>query len=102
MITAYVTVGNSDDKLTQVEWCHFHPAVDQVVRRAAQRVHGAWVSPSADPWQNACWCIEVDDSPGAFGVQWLRGRLTNLAVAYQQDSIAWAEAPQVEFLGAPS
>lgn len=102
MSTVYITIGNSDDKLGQAEWASFYAAVDGVIRRVAHRVHGAWVSPSTDPWQNACWCAEVprgpfggvDDAP-----KWLRGQLANLASAYGQDSIAWAEAPAVEFLG---
>jgi hypothetical protein len=95
--TVYVTIGNSDDKLTQSDWATFHGAVDNVIRRAAHRIHGAWVSPSTDPWQNACWCIELVE-----GVVWLRGQLANLAKAYEQDSIAWAEAPKVEFLDGAS
>ncbi len=101
MITVYVTIGNSDDKLSQAEWASFYAAVDGVIRRAAYRVHGAWVSPSTDPWQNACWCAEV--FPGPVGnvsdaPMWLRSQLANLAGAYGQDSVAWAEAPTVEFL----
>lgn len=92
MLTVYISIGNSDDKLSQAEWSTFHSAVDQVIRRGAHRVHGAWLSPSADPWQNACWCIEIESSI------WLRGQLANLARAYEQDSIAWAEAPVTEFL----
>lgn len=98
MLTAYISIGNSDDKLPQAEWATFHAAVDGVIRRAAHRVHGAWLSPSADPWQNACWCIEIEDAPGFLGTNWLRGQLANLAKAYEQDSIAWAEAPKTEFL----
>jgi hypothetical protein len=93
VITVYISIGNSDDKLSQAEWCSFYTTVDQVIRRAAYRVHGAWASPSTDSWQNACWCIEIDETAG------LRGHLCNAAKAYGQDSIAWAEAPAVEFLG---
>lgn len=101
MTTVYVSIGNSDDKLTQADWAAFHAAVDGVIRRAARQMHGAWVSPSTDPWQNACWCFEVvaDPDPDYCQARWLRGQLTNLAGAYGQDSIAWAEAPNVEFLG---
>lgn len=98
MLTVYVSIGNSDDKLGQADWATFHSAVNGVIRRAAHRVHGAWVSPSTDPWQNACWCIEIDEAPGVFGTQWLRNQLANLAGAYGQDSIAWAETPKTEFL----
>lgn len=102
MLTVYVSIGNSDDKLPQADWASFHTGVDAVIRRAAHQVHGAWVSPSTDPWQNACWCIVLD--PNAYmdraeDIDWLRVQLANLAKAYDQDSIAWAEAPTTEFLG---
>lgn len=92
----YISIGNSDDKLGQAEWAVFHAEVAAVIRRAAHRMIGAWVSPSTDPWQNACWCIEIAESMAA----WLGNRLENLALAYKQDSIAWAEAPTTVFLGA--
>ena len=99
----YISIGNSDDKLSQGDWAGFHEAVNQVIRRAAHRMIGAWVSPSTDPWQNACWCIELDEAPVPDGFRpgaaWLGGHLTNLAKAYGQDSIAWAEAPTTMFLG---
>jgi len=97
-VIVYISIGNSDDKLPQADWAMFHSAVDGVIRRVGRRVHGAWVSPSTDPWQNACWCVELDEDAVGDAV-WLRGQLANLAVAYQQDSIAWAEAPTTDFLG---
>jgi hypothetical protein len=99
VLTVYVSIGNSDDKLSQADWATFHSAVNDVIRHAALQMHGAWTSPSTDPWQNACWCFEVNNAPGAlYGRQWLRNQLANFAKAYQQDSIAWAEAPKTEFL----
>ena len=86
--TVYISIGNSDDKLTQNEWAHFWTTVDRRIRSYAHVVHGSWVSEATSPWQNACWCIEVqpDHTKG------LRIVLGQAAQAYQQDSIAWAEA----------
>ena len=95
MLTVYISIGNSDDKLPQVDWATFRREADAAIRRVAHRVHGAWVSPSTDAWQNACWCVVL--VPGS-DVTWLRGQLANLAKAYQQDSVAWAEVPETEFL----
>lgn len=95
MKTVYISIGNSDDKLSQADWSAFRATVDQLIRRVAHQVHGAWISPSADPWQNACWCVVL--VPGT-DITWLRGQLANTAKAYEQDSIAWAEAPTTEFL----
>lgn len=94
-ITVYVTVGNSDDKLSQNEWAHFYAAVAGSINTHASRIHGRWLSPSDEPWQNACWCFEIE----AHQVDQLRVQLAEHAAAWRQDSIAWAEAPTVQFLG---
>jgi hypothetical protein len=100
--TVYVTIGNSDDKLTQQEWAAYFSAVAVAVQRAAQAakgaVHGQWVSEPASAWQNACWCIEINPDSAAL----LKLRLSEIASTFRQDSIAWAEAPSVEFLAGPS
>lgn len=97
MTVVYISIGNSDDKLTQNEWSSFHAMTDLVIRRGAYRIHGAWLSPSADPWQNACWCIET--LPDVVSVEHLKMRLAETAATFRQDSIAWAEAPKTEFIG---
>lgn len=102
-VIVYISIGNSDDKLTQAEWADYYRKVSQAVRTG--HVHGQWVSEPASAWQNACWCIEFDpdtrlvtsDGHEHSRVEWLRRRLTELAREYRQDSIAWAEA-RTEFL----
>ncbi len=96
-MAVYISIGNSDDKLTQNEWSSFYAATDLVIRRGAHQVHGAWVSHATDPWQNACWCIETMLDPAS--VEHLKMRLAETAATFRQDSIAWAEAPKTEFLG---
>lgn len=93
MLTVYISIGNSDDKLTQFEWAEFYEATRLTLREHATRMHGAWMSLPNDPWQNACWCIEVPDDQAAE----LRKKLAALCPSYGQDSIAWAEA-KTEFL----
>lgn len=90
----YVAIGNSDDKLTQKRWAAFYSHASRWVHTFATAVHGQWVSEPASAWQNACWCLEVDGE----NVPGLRRRLGFLAQAYEQDSIAWAEAPVTEFI----
>jgi hypothetical protein len=93
MSTVYVSIGNSDDKLTQAEWCAFVAAVNSDVRSYASVVHGHWFSLPDAPWQNTCWCIEVSEKAQMF----LRDALKRAAKTYGQDSIAWATA-ETEFL----
>lgn len=94
MITVYVSIGNSDDKLTQAEWSNFYTHVSIILRsRRGLLIHGEWVSEPTLAWQNACWCIEVPEEQ----VEPLRVALKAIAALYRQDSIAWAVA-EVEFL----
>jgi len=95
MITAYVSIGNSDDKLTQREWALYWHAVNDELEWAAERTHGSWLSCPAEPFQNACWCVEVDED----NVEDLKHDLAILAARYKQDTIAFAVAT-TEFIQA--
>ena len=94
-ITVYVSIGNSDDKLTQARWSEFHGKVNEAVRDRARSVFGDWASIPTDPWQNSCiaFGIDYDDVP------FLKSELRELAATVGQDSIAWAEARLTEFVG---
>lgn len=95
MITVYVSIGNSDDKLTQREWSWFVRDVGETLRKNAKTIHGEWHSASAGSFQNACWCAEFRDRHRADEV---KARMQGWAGHYRQDSIAWAEAPHTEFI----
>lgn len=92
-MSTYISIGNSDDKLSQGLWAAFHHRVNVEVRKASGEVHGHWLSEPSAPWQNACWCVEVHESQR----EQLRETLRHVATLYQQDSIAWADA-ETEFL----
>lgn len=87
--TIYVSIGNSDDKLTQLQWSCFVNAVDSTIRAYSNTVHGYWLSAPDSQWQNACWCFELGDARSAFA---LRRYLRLHAHHYSQESIAWAVA----------
>jgi hypothetical protein len=91
----YISIGNSDDKLSQAEWARYYSAVALAVRRAAEApvgaVHGQWVSEPASAWQNACWALQLPADTTA--IRNLRAELASLAGAFNQDSISWAVAP---------
>jgi len=86
-MTVYVSIGNSDDKLTQREWCSFVAEVEEEIEALARQIHGMWFSRPDAAWQNACWCFE----PPA-DTRELKEDLAGIASLYRQDSIAWAEA----------
>lgn len=95
--TVNISIGNSDDKLTQNEWAHFVEDVRQALRTFALAQHGEWFSAADSPWQNAVWCAEVRDVVTTD----LKNRLAAVARAYRQDSIAWAVA-DVDLIAAAS
>lgn len=92
----YVSIGNSDDQLTQKYWSYFFTETDFILRSQGH-IHGAWLSPPQSIYQNACWCVELVQPV----VAKVKEELTALAKKYHQDSIAWAEAPVTRFLGQP-
>jgi hypothetical protein len=93
LITVYVSIGNSDDKLTQADWALFWGEVQWVICSQAERIHGEWASVPWSPYQNACTAFEVKRERTGD----LRDLLARVAAKYRQDSIAWAEA-QTEFI----
>jgi hypothetical protein len=95
LVTVYVSIGNSDDKLTQARWSEFYHQVTTAVRDRVERVYGNWLSIPSDPWQNACIAFGIDPAETPI----LKGELRDLAAMFGQDSIAWAEAPVTVFVG---
>ena len=86
----YISIGNSDDKLTQAQWCEFVQTVEESLE--SYPLHGVWFSRPDARWQNACWCAEIPAiAPD------LRRELRQIAAEFNQDSITWAEA-RTEFL----
>jgi hypothetical protein len=57
---------------------------------------GTWTSVSHDEWQNACFAFEIGQPDDAAE---MKHELSQLAAAFDQDSIAWAVA-ETEFLAA--
>ncbi len=84
----YVSIGNSDDKLTQKRWSDFAIDVAGLVRVWSTQLHGEWLSLPHAQYQNACWCFEICEDE----VPMLRTELQTLAEKYEQRWIAWADA----------
>jgi hypothetical protein len=87
-MTVYVSIGNSDDKLTQSQWATFRSAVNTLVHMFANQMHGEWASISHAAWQNACWAFDIDPA----NARVMKRELSQIAATFKQDSIAWAEA----------
>jgi len=92
-MTVYVSIGNSDDKLTQAEWHDFCVFIENAIEHSCIQFYGRWYSLPNARFQNACWAFEVtDDEVGR-----LKRELGEFALVYRQDSIAWAIA-ETEFI----
>ena len=63
MTTSYVTVsiGNSDNKLTQKEWNQFVVEMDAALH-VEGKIHFFGASPNYEPWQNVAWILETDSN----------------------------------------
>ncbi len=93
-VTVYVSIGNSDDKLTQVEWAGFVAEVKDLVAEHAGQVYGQWFSVPDGPYQNMVCAFELDVRE----VDGVKAELVALRGAYRQDSVAWVQTPGTEFL----
>lgn len=84
-MTITILIGNSDDKLRQAEWSWFCSQVHDYLRAHGYEIHFAGYSSGNQPWQNACFVAEV----WADNIEQVKGYLSRLAEANQQDSIAF-------------
>lgn len=94
---AYVSIGNSDDKLTQQRWADFCIDLHGVLEEAG-RIRGEWYSAPDSPYQNACTLLEMTDNADVARI--VRGNIASLAYTYGQDSIAWAIVDRTDFISA--
>lgn len=88
--TVYISIGNSDNKLDHYRWRRLYDTVDELIRLHAARIHGKWHSIPPSEYVNACWCIEAIDYVDT--IERFKQRLREVAGAFDQDSISWAEA----------
>lgn len=87
----YVSIGNSDDKLTQEEWAEYWSDVNDVVVEYAGQVYGVWTSEANARYQNACWAFLVEDDD----LNDLGNDLSEIRRRYRQDHIAVAKATTI-------
>lgn len=92
----YITIGNSDNKLTQADWSAFCAGINAMCRHYSSAIHGEWHSLPSSPWQNANWCVEIYQKGEI--VDDFKNDLTEIAKFYRQDSIAFATVGELEFL----
>ena len=89
MKTITLQIGNSDDKLTQAEWCEFVTAIGSIVAAYCKDVHFAGAPPANAPWQNFCWVLAIEDDELVTSA--FQRQITDCRKKYQQDSAAITE-----------
>jgi hypothetical protein len=96
-----VTIGNSDNKLTQREWSLFCTEVRTVVESYAKTVHfQGWSAPGSH-YQNMCITFEADERFNRTGLNVIKRSLVHIAKTYNQNAIAFAQmdTTEVEMIG---
>lgn len=76
-----VSIGNSDDKLTQKEWNRFVEDMIEAVAKAG-KVHFFGGASTFAPWQNVAWIAEVQPKD----VDALLDEINRIRQRYNQDS----------------
>lgn len=94
-INVYISIGNSNNKLPQQKWAEYYREVDEAIGEL--KVHGRWTSSPVAPKQNACWSIDLPDTPKARTA--LKDVLFEIVTRYGQPGVMWAEAPEVLMVG---
>lgn len=103
--TVYVSIGNSDDKLTQTEWARFQTEVLEVISETATQIFGVWHSGPRSQYQNMCVGFAFDPDHkvdlvfGETANAHLHESLDRIRAYFKQRSIAWAEVQTTEFIG---
>ena len=94
-ITVYVSIGNTDGKLSHAEWAEYWHLTDELLTQLGltTATFGVWHSLPATPYVNACWAVQIP----AIHVDAVRDTLVRVASKFRQDSVAWAVA-ETEFL----
>lgn len=96
-MSVYISIGNSDDKLSQYDWYRFAQEVTAILQTSTQ-VHGEWFSLPNARFQNACWCVDFfetqTDAPNKAQV---KAEMAFLAKRWRQDLIAWVDG-ETEFI----
>ena len=97
MYFIYVSIGNSDDKLSQPEWARYWRKVNLAIKAIGSHVHFSGLSLPNEPWQNAMWCVEMGDPNKVLR---LRDHLNDARIEFGQESIAWVcvQGDQTDFI----
>lgn len=99
--SVFVSIGNSDDALTQLRWSQYVVEVDNALRKGLAddelHIHGFWLSESSSQYQNAGWALELKNAIDHPITGELMDRLSAIRREFNQTSLVWAVA-DTEFI----
>jgi len=84
MTAICILIGNTDNKLTQLEWSEYCRAVRGMCE-AHGAVHFSGGSPTDAAWQNYCVCVETD-TPAV-----LRRLIAKRRATHRQYAVRWLQ-----------
>jgi hypothetical protein len=84
----FISIDNSDDKLTQAEWGEFCDELKGIIILNADIIYGVWHSLPNSKYQNMC--ISFKHFRGNLPI--IKEELAALCTKYNQDSIAFSYA----------
>lgn len=87
MKTVCIQIGNSDRKLTRVEWTNFIKEVLNLVRSESTNIWFSGYSLPTDPWENACYIFSLHEKD----IPQFKNKLELIRKDFNQDSVAWLE-----------
>lgn len=98
--TITLQTGNSDDKLTQVEWSELVNDLGRVIQQLNDlgllEIHFGGSSPSYAPWQNYCWVFEMKTDIISI-LSSIRQEVSVIRERHNQCSVAWTKG-ETEFI----
>lgn len=86
--TVTIQIGNSDNKLSQIQWAGFVAEIAGAITRWSDKQYFFGGPPNYISWQNVAWVVEVGTEYDRSG---LKEHLTRIRKDFQQDSVAWTE-----------
>lgn len=85
-ITVTIQIGNSDDKLTQIEWSNFVNSMRSEIVQSGE-VHFEGSSRGDARWQNHCWVVAIPSDLDQ--IHSLKERVEHTRKNYRQDCAAF-------------
>lgn len=91
MKTITIQIGNTDDKLTQVEWSAFVLMMKESILKHCIMIHFFGGSTNWERWQNAAWVVTCEPQR----IEALKAAVADTRETFRQDSAAWTEGETV-------